>query len=60
MTSTQKTLECLDQQMVNDLQTLMKLKDRQAAGESVSREIKELESAIDVKIALAEGLRKQR
>ena len=59
MTSTQKTLDRLDEQMVNDLQTLMKLKDRQAAGESVSREIKELESAIDVKIALAEGLRKQ-
>ncbi len=59
MTSTQKTLECLDQQIQDDLQTMVKLMEKETAGENVTRELDELENAIDVKMALAGGLRRE-
>ncbi len=59
MTSTQKTLERLDQQIQDDLQTIVKLLEKETAGENVTRELGELENAIDVKMALAGGLRRE-
>ena len=59
MTSKHETLERLYGHIIDDLQAMIKLLDRQAAGENVTRELDELESAIDVKMAMVGGLRKQ-
>ena len=59
MTSKHKTLERLYDHIIDDLQATIKLLNRQAAGENVTRELDELESAIDVKMAMAAGLRKR-
>ena len=55
-----ETLDRLYEQMIDDLQALNKLLDRQAAGEDVTRELEELENALDVKIALTGALRDKR
>ena len=58
MTSRHQTLERLNQQIQDDSRVLMKLMDRQTAGEKVTTQIEQLEAAIEVKIALTEGLRR--
>ena len=59
MTTKHETLERLYDHIIDDLQATIKLLNRQAAGENVTRELDELESAIDVKMAMAAGLRKR-
>ncbi len=59
MTTKHETLERLYGHIIDDLQATIKLLNRQAAGENVTRELDELESAIDVKMAMAAGLRKR-
>ena len=59
MTTKHETLERLYYHIIDDLQATIKLLNRQAAGENVTRKLDELESAIDVKMAMAAGLRKR-
>ena len=57
MTTKHETLRHLDDQIIDDLQLLVRLTDEAADGKKVSRQIHELQAAIDIKMALTEGLR---
>ena len=53
-----ETIHLLDQQIIDDSQAMIELTHRAAAGENVTRDIKQLEAAIEVKVAVSGGLRK--
>lgn len=53
-----ETIRHLEEQIVNESLAMIELTKRVAAEERVSRDMKELEAAIDVKMALTGGLRR--
>ena len=58
MTSNHETLKHLQDQIIDDSQMMIRLTHEAAAGRKVSRQIDELQAAIDVKMALTGGLRR--
>jgi len=58
MTGRHETLERLKQQIYEDSQRMLRLTDEAATGMKVSRQIDELQAAIDIKVALTGGLRR--
>ena len=58
MTGRHETLERLNQQIRDDSQMMIRLTHEAAAGKKVSRQIDELQAAIDIKMALTGGLRR--
>ena len=58
MKSIRESLRLLDQQISADSQMMIRLTHEAAAGKKVSRQIDELQAAIDIKVALSGGLRR--
>ena len=53
-----ETIRHLDEQIASDSLPMIELTKRAAAGEKVSRDMKVLDAAIDVRMALTGGLRR--
>ena len=58
MIDTQETLRILHSQIAGETFALVKLKYRASVNADVSRDIEKLQGAMDIKMALTEGLRK--
>lgn len=58
MNSSEETLRRLDDQIAADSEQMIQFTHERAAGKKNTREVLELQAAIDIKVALTGGLRR--